>query len=320
MSGGHREVFLVTGALGCIGAWTVKALVDQGRKVVTFDLPGEPRRLKAIMSDTDLANVTFVNGDITSLDSIGAVLDAHEVTHVVHLAAMQVPFVRADPVRGSQVNVTGTVNVFEAVKARQERITAPVVWCSSAAVFAFEDSAECARNEQARSLPTTLYGVFKQANEGTARIYHLEGSVASIGLRPYTVFGPGRDQGVTSAPTHAMQAAARGEEYRISFGGRTYLNYAPDVGRMIVQAAESGYTGCGTFNCPGVSATMAEVVAAIEAAEPHAHGNITWDETPLPFPEELAVGGLEAALQAPVPLTPLAQAVAETVAHFRAQG
>lgn len=314
------SAFLVTGALGCIGAWTVKTLVGQGHRVVTFDLPGEPRRLKAIMSEAELAQVTFTAGDVTSLDSIGGALDEHGITNVIHLAAMQVPFVRAEPIKGSLVNVTGTVNIFEAVKARRERIQAPIVWCSSAAVFSLEDSAEVARNEDARSLPGTLYGVFKLANEGTARVYHAESGIPSIGLRPYTVFGPGRDQGVTAGPTHAMQAAANGEPYTIAYGGNMFLNYAPDVARSIAQASTSGFTGQGTFNSPGVAAHMRDVVAAIEQAAPAARGTIGFDEKPLPFPEELAVGGLERAVGAPVPLTPLGQAVAETVDFFRTQG
>ena len=313
------EAFLVTGALGCIGAWTVKSLVDDGHRVVAFDLPGEPRRLQALMSPDELARVTFAEGDVTSRDSIGRALDEHAVTNVIHLAALQVPFVRADPIRGAQVNVVGTVNVFEAVRARAERITAPIVFASSAAVFSNEDSVEVARNEDARSLPGTLYGVFKLANEGTARIYHQENGVSSIGLRPYTVYGPGRDQGVTAAPTHAMGAAARGEEYRIAYGGRMFLNYAPDVARAVVQSSRSGFAGAGTFNVPGVAAHMSDVVSAIEAVVPAARGTITFEEAPLPFPEELAVGGLERAV-GPLPVTPLMEAVTATVAHFRSAG
>jgi nucleoside-diphosphate-sugar epimerase len=270
------------------------------------------------MGPDELAQVTFTDGDVTSLDSIGRVLDEHEVTNVIHLAALQVPFVRANPILGSQVNVTGTVNVFEAVRARSERITAPILWASSAAVFSLDDAAEVARNEDARSQPGTLYGVFKLANEGTARIYHQENGIPSIGLRPYTVYGPGRDQGVTAAPTHAMAAAARGEAYRMGYGGGMFLNYAADVAKTIVQASRSGYTGSGTFNVPGVYAHMRDVVAAIEAEVPAARGTITFEEAPLPFPEELAVGGLERAI-GPIPVTPLAEAVAATVAHFRAQ-
>ena len=62
--------------------------------------------------------------------------------------------------------------------------------------------------------PGTLYGVYKRANEGTAHVYWADHGVASVGLRPHTVFGPGRDQGLTSAPTTAMLAAACGRPYR----------------------------------------------------------------------------------------------------------
>ena len=60
-------------------------------------------------------------GDITDLAAVEAVLDDHAITNVIHLAALQVPFCRADPPRGALVNVVGTVNVFEAVKRAGRR-------------------------------------------------------------------------------------------------------------------------------------------------------------------------------------------------------
>jgi len=86
-------------------------------------------------------------------------------------------------------------------------------------------------------VPGTIYGVYKRANEGTAWVYHAERGVASIGLRPHTVFGPGRDHGLTSAPTSAMLAAAAGKPFQIPYGGTSQFQYAPDVARAFVQAA-----------------------------------------------------------------------------------
>ena len=59
------ERFLVTGAFGCIGAWVVKRLVDERIPVWTYDLPGDPHRLRLIMNDDALAKVNFISGDIT---------------------------------------------------------------------------------------------------------------------------------------------------------------------------------------------------------------------------------------------------------------
>ena len=112
------ERFLVTGALGCIGAWTVRQLVRAGVPVTAFDLGTDHRRLELIMTPEELERVTFVVGDITDLASIERTLDERGITNVIHLAALQVPFCRADPPLGALVNVVGTVNLFEAVKRR----------------------------------------------------------------------------------------------------------------------------------------------------------------------------------------------------------
>jgi UDP-glucuronate 4-epimerase len=224
-------------------------------------------------------------------------LAGHQVSHVVHLAALQVPFCKADPVLGAQVNVTGTVNVFEA--AKRQDLGTTIAYASSAAVY----------DEHGEVAPRTLYGVYKVANEGTAKIYADDDGVASMGLRPFTVYGPGRDQGLTAGPTLAMQAAARGEPYRIAFGGRTQLHYAPDVARAFVQAARSEPAGAQTFNLGGPATAIADLVAVIEAEVPGAE--ISFDDAPLPFPDELPKPWFDS------PLTPLEQGVHETVEAFR---
>ncbi len=294
------ERFLVTGALGCIGAWTATLLVREGLDVVAFD-PGTSRhRLELIATPEEIASITFVPGDIADLEQVTTVLREREITHVVHLAALQVPFCREHPSLGAQVNVVGTVNVFEA--AKQAGLGTTVAYASSSAVY----DADGERN------PQTLYGVYKTANEGTARIYWDESGVASVGIRPYTVFGPGRDQGVTAEPSHAIAAVARGEPYRMTFGGRTELNYAPDVARSFVAAARAHPDGACTYDFPGESLHMSEIVAAIERAAPEAAGLVTFDDVQLPFPERLPGERLDTAV------TPLGDAIRETIEIFRA--
>jgi UDP-glucuronate 4-epimerase len=126
--------YLVTGALGAIGAWTVRALLDRGHDVVTFDLGGSDHRLRLAVSDDELAGLTRVQGDVTDLEQLTAVIEGHDIAGVVHLAALQVPFVREDPIAGANVNVTGTVNVLEAVRRRGDGM-APVVYASSIAAL-----------------------------------------------------------------------------------------------------------------------------------------------------------------------------------------
>jgi nucleoside-diphosphate-sugar epimerase len=312
------ERFLVTGVLGCLGAWVARTLVLEGAEVVGLDVGTDPRRLREIMAANELERVALVQGDITRAEDLGRALDEHEITSVIHLAALQIPFCRENPALGAAVNVLGTVNVFEAVKQRRERIAGPLVYASSAAYFGPDDTARALEGEDALSRPVTHYGVYKQANEGSARIYWQDEGLSSVGLRPFIVYGPARDQGVTAAPTLATRAAVLGDGYHITFGGRLTFNYAEDVARALTATSRSSFEGAAVFNMPGPIVHLREIVAAIEAAVPESSGTITFDDVPLPLPPEMAVGGLEAAI-GPVATTPVADAVRATVEHFRRQ-
>jgi nucleoside-diphosphate-sugar epimerase len=305
------ERLLVTGVLGCLGAWVARAALEDGADVVGYDLGEDTARLRLVLGD-DADRVTLVRGDITDLDALEWAVDEYEVSRVVHLAALQVPFVRADPPLGMRVNVTGTVNVFEAVSRRLDRIPG-IAYASSAAVYNSTDPSPAP--ESGGTAPETMYGVSKLADEGVARVYAAEASVASIGLRPYVVYGPGRDQGMTSGPTAAMLAAVRGEPYAIGFTGTAQYDYAPDVARAFVTAAESARSGAAVYNPPGAVATVEDVVAAIRAVAPDAE--ITWGGDPLPFPTELEALGFDRDV-GPYPRTPLDVGVAATIAHFQA--
>ena len=303
---------LITGALGCLGAWAVKAVLEDGDEPVGYDLGDATHRLELILSPDERERLTLVRGDITDLEALGRALDEHAITRVVHLAGLQIPFCRADPVLGARVNVVGTVNVFEAVKQRLDRIPG-VAYASSAAVYGPNDPSPAP--ESGGIAPGTIYGVYKLANEGTARLYQAESGVPSIGIRPYVVYGPGRDQGMTAGPTQAMAAAARGEGFAIGYGGVARYDYAPVVSRAFVRAA-SAPAGAVVANFPGRSASMAEVVAAIEAAAPEVAGQISWNETPLPFPAKVEMRALEAAIGT-LPQPPLAEGIAETISLFQ---
>ena len=115
------ERVLVTGVLGCLGAWVARCVLDDGDDVVGYDLGDARHRLELVLGD-DAGRVEIVKGDITDLAAVERALDEHEITRVVHLAALQVPFVRANPPLGMHVNVAGTVNVFDAVSRRLDRI------------------------------------------------------------------------------------------------------------------------------------------------------------------------------------------------------
>lgn len=310
------ERFLVTGALGCIGAWVVKLLVDEGATVVAFDRGDDAKRLRLVMGDEGPSRVTMVHGDITDLGSVERSLDEHAITRVIHLAGLQVPFARANPPLGAMVNVVGTVNLFEAVKARKERL-GPLVYAGSLAMYGPHDAdpASGRLREDAVAHPPSHYGVFKLANEGGAAVYARDDGVASVGLRPMTIYGPGRDQGLTSGPSRAVLSAVLGRPFEIGFDGRSLFNYAPDAARAFIAASRSRLDGARVYNLPGTVATIDEFVAAVERALPGSSRLLTHSSTLLGFPADVDSGSIAELGESAV--TPLDDAIAATVALFR---
>jgi UDP-glucuronate 4-epimerase len=301
------ERFLVTGALGCIGAWTCAVIAAEGVVVVGFDLGSDERRLTLVGAE----GVRIVRGDITDRAGLDAVLDEHGITHVVHLAALLIPQIKADPPRGAAVNIGGTVNVLDAAKTRGIQ----VAYASSAAVYSRVDDQGVPVPNEAVGHPTTFYGVHKQACEGLARIFWQEEQVPSIGIRPFIVYGPGRDTGLTASPSIAMATAARGDDSEIAFGGRTQLQFAPDTARVFVAAARSADAGARVFHLGGPAVTIAEAAAAIEA---ESGTSVNVDESNrLPFPDEFDGAPLDEALGG-ISWTPLAAGVSETIERLRA--
>jgi nucleoside-diphosphate-sugar epimerase len=306
--------YLVTGALGCIGAWTTRVLVEEGHDVVAFDLGDDDHRLRQAVPPALRGRIIRATGDVTDLRQVEKTVADHAVDAIIHLAALQVPACRANPLLGAAVNVTGTLTVFEAAKRQLVGGRAPVVYASSVAAYDRDDTGSGGPGQLA-GYARTHYGVFKRANEGSAYVYWLDDGISSIGLRPYVVYGPGRDQGVTSEPTRAMLAAARGEGSHISFGGRCQMQYVEDVARNFVSASRSGFRGAQVANLAGSPVHMREIVAAIEAAAPGVAGQVSYDDEQLPFPGQVLPHAGE--LFAVPPETPLLEGVRKTIERFR---
>src|SRR5687768_6967015 len=179
--------FLVTGSQGCIGAWVVKALLDRGCEVICYDLESDLTRLGLISGQTASPRLRLVTGRIEDTEIVKRLVAEKEITHIVHLAAVLMPFCQSNPVAGGMIDVIGTLNVFEA--ARDAGRPVRVVYASSSAVWGPDDAyGGRTLSEVETPLPSTHYGVFKQANEGNARAFYLANGISSVGLRPWTVY------------------------------------------------------------------------------------------------------------------------------------
>ena len=306
------RTYFITGAQGCIGSWIVKALAERGDAPVVFDRSDDARRLSAIMSDESLDSVRFIRGDITDKQAVSSALSSSDAKVVIHLAGLQVPTCKADPILGARVNVIGTLNVFEAAR---ELGAAGVVYASSAAVYGMsEDETPLDENDQCE--PGTHYGVFKRTNEGNARIYFLDHQLSSVGLRPLTVYGVNRDTGLTSDPTKAMKAAVLRRPFHIRFAGSTDFQYVADTAAAFIACADQMPEGAHVFNLHGETVEVSGIAKLINEMALNSNGDlVTFGGPPIPIAPAMNDTAIRE-LIGDIPSTPIADGIRETIERF----
>lgn len=309
------ETFLVTGSMGCIGAWVIRNLARDGVEVIATDITTDPIRPSLVMTPEELGRITFAELDVTDSVAVNDAVGANEVTHIVHLAGLQIPFCQANPTLGSQVNVVGTVNIFEAARAHDETVRG-LSYASSLAVLGpanlYPDRPV---RDDVRPAPTTLYGAYKQANEATARVFWSDWGVGSVGLRPYVVFGVARDQGMTADLAKAILAAAAGRAFHIRFGADVALQYADDAARIFIESARAEHQGAAVCNLRNDVISVREFVESLSRQVPD-HAVTFADGDSLPYPADLDDSGIREILGS-VPHTPLDDAIAESLEMYR---
>jgi len=294
---------VVTGAGGCIGSWVLALLARAGVPACAFDLSEDKRRPRLLIAEGDLEKIQWRTGDVSESKVIVEVFEALRPCAVIHLAALQVPFCKADPVAGAKVNVVGTVNVFEA--ARRLGI-GRIAYASSIAAYGAMDEGHGAMH--------TLYGAYKYCDEQIAKVYSQDWNVASVGIRPGVVYGVGRDQGLTSKTTFAILAAAAGKPYEVPFSGGVSWLHAGEVASAFIHAVSRERKGAPVFDMNGVYAPVEEGLRILRQIAPSAA--ITSSGEPLAFPMHLPDEPLRAYL-GEYGSMPLDQGIRETYESFR---
>lgn len=259
------KTVLVTGGCGCLGSWIIKLLIENNDKVICLDTSKNLNRLKLILNEKCLKQISFKNIEIFDFETIDKLIKEKKINFIIHLAAFQVPFVKSNPILGSRVNVEGTVVLYECVLKNKNQIEGFV--CASS-IGVYGDKMIHKTNtikDETVPYPLNLYGVYKLANEGTGRIYFEENSVNSIILRPYIIYGPGRDQGWTSAPTKAILLKMLNKSFKIPFSGSIYLHYAKDCAKEFLIALESSQKGFNIFNVTGEMVNISNFINIINS-------------------------------------------------------
>jgi len=209
--------YLVTGGAGFIGSHVAQDLLARGDKVVIldnfndyYDPKIKRNNIKRIQHD----NLTVIEGDLRDVTLINDIFAEHGITHVAHLAA------RAN-VRASMeqtqlymdVNLTGSMNIFEASKAHNVQ---QVVFASTSSVYGNTDILPFVETDTADQ-PLASYPASKRAAEILAHTYHHLNGMNITCVRFFNVYGPaGRPDMMPMLLMHATQS---GKQMKLFNGG-----------------------------------------------------------------------------------------------------
>ena len=227
---------LVTG-IGLVGTSFARCALQRGEPVVFLDLQSRDEYLRERLGPI-AADIPTVKADIRDLSALVTAMREHKVETVVHTAGLIGDSVSRPLYTGLEVNVTGTINVLEAVRlARVRRL----VHISSFAVYDRRRARGAPITEDAPRGPGRAYGNSKVIKELVAESYQKEFGFELAILRPANAYGYGHFEGGSfgSKIQALLQAGIDGQtafvkqEHTMDF---EYV-YDLDVGRAVDLAA-----------------------------------------------------------------------------------
>ena len=265
---------LIFGGCGFLGSWITKALLKKNLKITIFDLRIKTDLLKNLIGN-DLNKINFIEGDISDYEQV--LKATEDMNYILNLAGLMTPDCSSNPSLGAEVNVKGSINVFEAIKKNNIKF---LIYTSSGGVYGNED--------KYNPFPETHYGAFKLAVEGMARAYFNESLISSVGLRPFVIYGPGREVGGTAGVTLACKAAKQNFEYTVGFSGKVGFVYVEDVTNLVERLIDKAPLGATTMNINGITTSVENFVSIIKKNIPDA--KVKFSGKPLSVVEEILGG------------------------------
>ena len=176
---------LVTGGAGFIGSNLVNNLLNDERvslvRVIDDLSTGYYENIQEFEQN---AKFEFIKGDICDYST--CLLALKDIDKVSHQAALgSVPRSIENPMRSTEVNILGTVNVLHAaITNKVERV---VLACSSST---YGDHPDLPKIEENIGNPLSPYAVTKLTVEHMAQVFQKTYALNFIGLRYFNVFGP----------------------------------------------------------------------------------------------------------------------------------
>ncbi len=270
---------LITGGCGMVGSHLVDYFYERGHWVTAtaFSHP-------TIDLDDVIDKANYIECDVRNKTLIEIIIRDLKPTTIYHLAAQSYPTVSWEhPNETIDINVNGTINIFEAIKIVKKEDSSydpmVVIACSSAEYGAALTPENVPIKEEAPLLPLHPYGVSKVGQDLLGFQYFQNDGIRNIRARIFNTTGPRKSNDVVSDFTKRAILCEQGKEKELRVGNLTTQRAITDVRDLIlalVALAEKGTPG-DVYNICGDSIyKISDIITMIEAAM-HTKLNVVQD-------------------------------------------
>ena len=261
--------FLVTGATGFIGKRVVKQLLEKNISVVASDIKIENEQftffeyLKKYNLETN--KLKLIELDISSKKSIESLFKNNNITHMICCGYQMSNMIDKDPIRGSEINIVGMTNLFQAVvDYKIKRMIFPSsesVYGTSQKIYGDKTVHEddyCGLQHQ-----SFTYAVMKLLNEFMAQKFIKKHNVSIACTRPSVVFGFGRKRSSLMWAEDFATLPAIGKPVSLPFpkDNKDNFIYVDDCAEQMVLLALKDKLNYFAYN------TGSETVSGVQLAE-----------------------------------------------------
>ena len=287
---------MVTGAGGMVGSHMIELLYRQGYEVL-----GTYYKPTTNLSEID-TRIQMLECDVRYYQSLLRIISQFKPKQIYHLAAQSYPTVSWDqPQATMDTNITGTINVFEAIKevraSDADYDPMVVVACSSAEYGQTLNELEDPYvKETAELKPLHPYGVSKVGQDLLSFQYFMNDHIRCIRVRIFNSTGTRKVNDVTSDFTKRAIVAERPGVYRLrvrNLETKRAIMDQRDLVNGLMLLAEKGVPG-DVYNLSSEYCyQMKDIVEMIEKQLGHKF-DIEVDPTLLrPTDERIIIGNIE---------------------------
>jgi UDP-glucose 4-epimerase len=263
---------LITGGMGVIGAMTTRKFVKEGHRPVVMARHLD-RNLIAPIED----KIDVELADVQDFPRIIEIIQKHNITHIVHTAALVGAVSNKNPPQSIHVNVIGTLNIVEAARLMKVK---RIVYTSAKGVYGYI-SGEYAHPtykllpEDHPKNPVRIYDSGKLMGEHMGEFYHRTYGLEFLSLRFGMTMGPGKmvRHGGMAVTSQMVELPFAGKSVRIEKGGdqKDDFIYTKDVGLSLYLATIAEKPRYTAYNISmGVGYTLNDMASAVRKAIPGA--------------------------------------------------